>query len=324
MLGRHAHQPAAGVRVGQPDHGHRGVGALPPPNQLFPGFLNINRTQDVAVSLTKVMGRHTMKAGFYNNHSYKAQNTGAGGVPNLGFQGYVNFGNDTNNPLDTGFGYANAAIGRVHAVPAAVEVRRRQHDLQQHRVLPAGQLEGEQPADARLRPALHAPAAAVRPVPADVELLPGPVAASAAPLLYVPGCSNGASSARATPQRAGTADRADLTAPGAANTQAAIGTVDPGHRQPDQRHPAGRRRHRGDDVHLAEAGARPALRRGLRPDRHAERSSSAAAAACSTTGRTGTPCSRFPATRRSRRRRTCATASCRRSAPASAPPACRR
>ena len=88
------------------------MGALPgPPNQLFPGFLNINRTQDVAISLTKVWGAHTIKAGFYNNHSFKAQNTGAGGVANLGFQGYVNFGNDTNNALDTGFGFANAAVG---------------------------------------------------------------------------------------------------------------------------------------------------------------------------------------------------------------------
>ena len=63
--------------------------------------------------MTKVAGRHTLKAGFYNNHSFKAQNTGAGGVADLSFQGYVNFGNDTNNPLDTGFGYANAATGRV-------------------------------------------------------------------------------------------------------------------------------------------------------------------------------------------------------------------
>ena len=92
--------------------GNQGVGALPgPPNQVFPGFLNINRTQDVAVSLTKVWASHTSKAGFYNNHSFKAQNTGAGGVANLGFQGYVNFGNDTNNALDTGFGFANAATG---------------------------------------------------------------------------------------------------------------------------------------------------------------------------------------------------------------------
>ncbi|MEO7275621.1 MAG: carboxypeptidase-like regulatory domain-containing protein, partial [Vicinamibacterales bacterium] len=44
-----------------------------PPNQRYPGWLNINRTQDVAISLTKVMGRHTFKTGFYNNHSFKAQ-----------------------------------------------------------------------------------------------------------------------------------------------------------------------------------------------------------------------------------------------------------
>ena len=50
------------------------IGAAPP-NQRYPGWLNINRTQDFAVSLTKVMGRHTMKAGFYNNHSFKAQNS---------------------------------------------------------------------------------------------------------------------------------------------------------------------------------------------------------------------------------------------------------
>jgi len=86
------------------------IGAAPP-NQRYPGWLNINRTQDLAASITKVMGRHSIKAGAYNNHSFKAQNTGAGGLANLSFQGYVNFGNDTNNPIDTGFGYANAAMG---------------------------------------------------------------------------------------------------------------------------------------------------------------------------------------------------------------------
>ena len=86
------------------------IGAAPP-NQRYPGWLNINRTQDVAISLTKVAGRHTIKTGFYNNHSFKAQNVGAGGIANLTFQGYVNFGNDVNNALDTGFGYANAALG---------------------------------------------------------------------------------------------------------------------------------------------------------------------------------------------------------------------
>jgi hypothetical protein len=84
------------------------IGAAPP-NQRYPGWLNINRTQDVAISVTKIAGRHTFKGGFYNNHSYKAQNVDAGG--GLRFQPAVDFGQDTNNPLDAQFGYANALTG---------------------------------------------------------------------------------------------------------------------------------------------------------------------------------------------------------------------
>ena len=80
-----------------------------PPNLGFPGFMNVNRTQDFSISLTKVWERHTIKAGFYLNHSYKAQNLGAGG--GASFQGNISFANDTANPLDTGFGYANALLG---------------------------------------------------------------------------------------------------------------------------------------------------------------------------------------------------------------------
>ena len=86
------------------------IGAAPP-NHQYPGWLNINRTQDVNISMTHITGRHTIKGGYYLNHSYKAQNTGAGGIANLHFQGYVDFGNNTNNTLDTGFGYGNAALG---------------------------------------------------------------------------------------------------------------------------------------------------------------------------------------------------------------------
>ena len=59
----------------------------------------------------------------------------------------------------------------------AVEDRRRRLHLRQHRVVPAGQLEGEQPADARLRPSLHTPAAAARQPAAGVEFLHRPVVA---------------------------------------------------------------------------------------------------------------------------------------------------
>ncbi len=77
-----------------------------PPNFPFPGWLNTNQTTDMTISLTKVKGPHTLKGGFYWNHSFKAQQSLAGT-----WQGSVNFGNDANNLLDTGFGFANAAMG---------------------------------------------------------------------------------------------------------------------------------------------------------------------------------------------------------------------
>jgi hypothetical protein len=82
-----------------------------PPSLIFPSYLNVNHTQDAVASLTKVWGQHTIKGGFYLNHSWKAQNTGAGGVSNLYWQGYVSFGNDSLNPLDSGFGFSNAVLG---------------------------------------------------------------------------------------------------------------------------------------------------------------------------------------------------------------------
>ena len=42
-----------------------------PPSVGITSYLNTNVTQDIAVSLTKVMGRHTLKAGFYNGHALK-------------------------------------------------------------------------------------------------------------------------------------------------------------------------------------------------------------------------------------------------------------
>ena len=81
-----------------------------PPNINFPGFLNINTTQDIVASLTRVMGRHTMKTGFYNSHSLKRENNVQGAADNFGT---LNFQQDAvgTNPFDTSFGFANAAIG---------------------------------------------------------------------------------------------------------------------------------------------------------------------------------------------------------------------
>jgi hypothetical protein len=83
------------------------IGTCAPPSLNFPAFMNINRTHDLAINLTSVHEAHIVKAGVYRQHSFKAQNLASG----VNFQGFLNFGNDTNNPLDTGVPYSNAATG---------------------------------------------------------------------------------------------------------------------------------------------------------------------------------------------------------------------
>ena len=78
-----------------------------PPSIGFPGFMNINRIQQTNVSVTKILGNHNLKAGLYYEHSYKAQNA----AYNLSFQGALNVGVDTNNPLDSQMAFSNMALG---------------------------------------------------------------------------------------------------------------------------------------------------------------------------------------------------------------------
>ena len=88
--------------------GNNNNNAPSPPNIPFPTYFNVNATQDLSLSLTKVMGRHTLKTGFFNTHSYKAeQATGADSFGSLSFaQDAVG-----TNAFDTSFGFSNAAIG---------------------------------------------------------------------------------------------------------------------------------------------------------------------------------------------------------------------
>src|SRR4029453_4482650 len=213
-----------GTRIVPTQTAPTGLGALPgAPNQLYPGFLNINRTQDVAISLTKVWGSHTSKAGFYNNHSFKAQNTGAGGVPNLGFQGYVNFGNDTNNALDTGFGFSNAAVGvftqylqQSKLIEGSMIYNNTEFYLQDN-----WKVNGRLTLDYGLR--------FTRQQPQYDQFLQmsnffaNEWSLAAAPLLYVSGCNNGATVCSGNARNAVHPITGQiLTAPGAANTAAAI------------------------------------------------------------------------------------------------------
>jgi hypothetical protein len=202
------------------------IGAAPP-NQRYPGWLNINRTQDISVSITKVAGRHTLKAGAYNNHSFKAQNVGAGG--GLSFQGTVDFGNDTNNPIDTGFGYANAALGVFRQYQQASDFIEGQmvYDQPEFYIQDNWKVNNRMTLDIGLRFTHQGPQ--YDKFQQMSNFFPDQWSASQAPVLYVPGCSNGAVTCsgnilNAKDPRTGQI----LTAPNTPNTQAAIGTPVPG------------------------------------------------------------------------------------------------
>jgi Carboxypeptidase regulatory-like domain len=79
-----------------------------PPAPPWPGFFQSGGTVDLSTSVTKVMGRHTFKGGYYYQHELHYRNGGPGNS-----NGTLSFANDTvgTNPFDTSFGYANTAIG---------------------------------------------------------------------------------------------------------------------------------------------------------------------------------------------------------------------
>ena len=84
------------------------VANAPPSLSYNGGWLDMVRTNNISVSMTRLMGRHTLKVGYQLDKSLKKQEQL--GSPKL-FQGMLSFANDTNNPIDSGFGYANAALG---------------------------------------------------------------------------------------------------------------------------------------------------------------------------------------------------------------------
>jgi hypothetical protein len=68
-------------------------------------FFNYNTTIDFVDNVSKVWRQHVFKAGIYVQRSRKDQTSFANA------NGQINFGDSSSNPNDTGFGFANAAIG---------------------------------------------------------------------------------------------------------------------------------------------------------------------------------------------------------------------
>jgi hypothetical protein len=199
------------------------IGAAPP-NQRYPGWLNINRTQDVAISLTKVASRHTIKAGFYNNHSFKAQNVGG-----TGFQGAVEFDNDSNNALDTGFGYANAAVGvfRRYTQSSKFVEGSMLYNNTEFYVQDNWKVNHRLTVDAGVRFTHQQPQ--YDQFQQMSNFFPGQWSPGAAPVLYIAGCSNGAVVCSGNTKNAMNPLTGQiLVLPNSANSQAAIGTPVPG------------------------------------------------------------------------------------------------
>jgi hypothetical protein len=68
-------------------------------------FHNFNTTIDISNNVTKVSGKHTIKAGFYMQRSRKDQTSFSDN------NGSYNWGDTTANPYDTGYGYSNLLLG---------------------------------------------------------------------------------------------------------------------------------------------------------------------------------------------------------------------
>ncbi|MCA2966973.1 MAG: TonB-dependent receptor [Acidobacteriaceae bacterium] len=82
-----------------------GVPNAPFSNFAGTPFRNFNHTWDFTNNLTKVLGRHTLKAGIYLHYSQKDQ------TAFTSINGDIWFDRDSSNPLDTNWAFSNALTG---------------------------------------------------------------------------------------------------------------------------------------------------------------------------------------------------------------------
>jgi hypothetical protein len=76
-------------------------------------YENFNDIYSVVDNLSKLKGSHSLKAGFYYEHTRKFQ-VGGGN-----YRGAFNFSTNTNNPFDTGNSFSNALLGVINSYSEA-------------------------------------------------------------------------------------------------------------------------------------------------------------------------------------------------------------
>jgi hypothetical protein len=155
-----------------------------PPNTVYPGFADYSAVKDLAVSVTKVLGRHTIKTGYYKQKAAKRQNQGNP-------FGTLNFANDANNPLDSGYGYANAALGIFNSYAQASKFVEGQYTYTNDEayIQDNWKLTNRLTLDYGMRFVHQQPQYDTTGQASN--FLPEEYSRNAAPLLYVAGCANG-------------------------------------------------------------------------------------------------------------------------------------
>jgi hypothetical protein len=199
------------------------TGAPGPPSLLFPSFVNINRTYDVSIAMTKLADRHTIKGGFYLNHSRKNQTLGVQGSFN--FWGTVDFGQDTANPLDTGFGFANAATGVFSSYAQQskmIEGKYLYNNIEGY-IQDNWKVTSQLTLDYGVRFTRQQPQ--YDAFLQSSNFFPDEWSLSQAPRLYLAGCPNNAATCAANARQARDPQTGQLLGP---NTTAAIGAIIPG------------------------------------------------------------------------------------------------
>ena len=164
--------------------GSRVASASAPPSNVYPGFADYSAVKDFAVSVTKVFGRHTVKTGYYKQNAAKRQNQGNP-------FGTVNFGNDANNPLDSGFGFANAALGIFSSYNQASRFAEGQYSYTNDEayIQDNWKVSNKLTLDYGMRFVHQQPQ--YETTGQASNFLPEEYTRSAAPTLYVAGCANG-------------------------------------------------------------------------------------------------------------------------------------
>jgi hypothetical protein len=188
-----------------------------PPNVGFPGNFINTFSQNFTASITKVWGSHTVKAGFYYLDSRSRRNTGDP-------VGSIQFNNDTNNPLDTTFGFSNAAVGvftqysQASKLPEGWWIARNIDEFIQDnwKVRPGLTI------DYGLRFAYAEPM--YDGLGLSSNFLPDKWNPSAAPRLYVAGCANNVYPCTGAPRQAMDPVTKEFLGP---NTILAVGTLVP-------------------------------------------------------------------------------------------------